>query len=117
MAAGAESGFAACIDWQANFGRSTSVEQGYCGAPGQALIHLKELSWDRLVKPEQAVKVGQHLQAVVLNIDRKKGRLNLSVKRMQVPPLPLSVAGSPFLTAHSYPGCEEPSEGATPAAP
>lgn len=67
----------------------------------QALIHLSELSWDFLVKPEQRVRVGDKLRCVVISVDHKKGRISLSLKRMQVgssstlfPPPPVALPDS-----------------------
>lgn len=58
-----------------------------------ALIHLSELSWDFLVKPEQRVRVGDELKCLVLAVDQKKGRISLSLKRMQADPLQETLTG------------------------
>lgn len=58
-----------------------------------ALIHLSELSWDFLVKPEQRVRVGDELQCLVIAVDHKKGRISLSLKQMQADPLKETLTG------------------------
>ncbi|CAM6079629.1 unnamed protein product [Sphagnum tenellum] len=52
-----------------------------------ALIHISELSWNRIVDPTTVVAVGQELEAKVCRLDRFMQRINLSLKQMQVDPL------------------------------
>ncbi len=54
------------------------------GADG--LIHLSELSWNRSVKPRELLKVGQQVDVYVLNVDREKRRIALSLKRLEPEP-------------------------------
>lgn len=49
-----------------------------------ALIHISELSWNRIVDPTTVVAVGQELEAKVCRLDRFMQRINLSLKQMQV---------------------------------
>lgn len=51
----------------------------------QALIHKSELSWDRVMRPEQVVRPGDVVQCKVTSVDQEKARVQLSLKRMQVP--------------------------------
>lgn len=51
----------------------------------QALIHKSELSWDRVMRPEQVVRPGDKVQCKVTSVDQEKARVQLSLKRMQVP--------------------------------
>ncbi len=43
------------------------------GADG--LVHLSEVSWDRLQKPDEILKVGQEVKVKVISIDREKKRI------------------------------------------
>lgn len=52
----------------------------------EGLIHISELSWSRLNHPSDVVKPGQHIDAVVLEVDRSNGRIALSLKRMKTDP-------------------------------
>jgi small subunit ribosomal protein S1 len=54
------------------------------GADG--LIHISELSWDRVEDPAQMLQVGQEVEAVVIRLDRQACRIGLSIKRLQPPP-------------------------------
>jgi small subunit ribosomal protein S1 len=54
------------------------------GADG--LVHLSELSWRRGVKPEDVLEVGQEVEVYVLNVDPERGRIGLSLKRLQEEP-------------------------------
>ncbi|MBA3534146.1 MAG: S1 RNA-binding domain-containing protein [Ardenticatenales bacterium] len=54
------------------------------GADG--LIHLSELSWGRIQHPSEVVKVGDELEVYVLNVDRDRKRIGLSLKRLQPEP-------------------------------
>ncbi len=57
------------------------------GGP-QALVHKSELSWDVVMRPEQVVQPGQTVSAVVVDVDRTRARIALSLKRMQARPAP-----------------------------
>ena len=50
------------------------------------LIHLSELSWGRIDHPKDAVRVGQTVNVLVLNVDRERQRIGLSLKRTQEDP-------------------------------
>ena len=54
------------------------------GADG--LIHVSELSHDRTRHPRDVVKIGLEVEVVVLDIDRERRRIGLSMKRMQKNP-------------------------------
>ncbi len=54
------------------------------GADG--LVHLSELSWRRGVKAEDVLEVGQEVDVYVLNVDPERGRIGLSLKRLQEEP-------------------------------
>ncbi|MFQ5418963.1 MAG: 30S ribosomal protein S1 [Anaerolineae bacterium] len=52
----------------------------------EGLVHLSELSWKRINKPADLLKVGDSVEVFVLNIDEEKQRLALSLKRLQPDP-------------------------------
>ncbi|MBN2258082.1 MAG: S1 RNA-binding domain-containing protein [Anaerolineaceae bacterium] len=54
------------------------------GADG--LVHLSEVSWDRIQKPDDIVKSGQEVKVKVISIDRDKKRIGLSMRRLQDDP-------------------------------
>jgi small subunit ribosomal protein S1 len=54
------------------------------GADG--LVHLSELSWKRVAHPSEVVSVGDEIEVYVLNVDRERRRIGLSLKRLQPDP-------------------------------
>jgi small subunit ribosomal protein S1 len=54
------------------------------GADG--LVHLSEISWDRIQHPSEVLKVGQEVQVKVISIDREKKRIGLSIRQLQADP-------------------------------
>ena len=54
------------------------------GADG--LIHLSELSWKRVDHPREALRVGDTVKVYVLNVDRQRRRIGLSLKRLEPDP-------------------------------
>ncbi len=64
----------------ADFGAFVNVN----GADG--LVHLSELSWDHLTHPKEILEVGQDVQVKVINIDREKKRIGLSIRALQDDP-------------------------------
>jgi small subunit ribosomal protein S1 len=66
----------------APFGVFVELEPGVEG-----LIHVSELMWTERVKdPKKVAKVGQEVEARVLNIDREKEKISLSLKRVGTNP-------------------------------
>jgi 4-hydroxy-3-methylbut-2-enyl diphosphate reductase len=45
------------------------------------LVHLSELSWDRVKHPREVVKVGDNVKVMVLKVDRENERISLSIKQ------------------------------------
>ena len=72
----------------ANFG--AFVDLG--GADG--LIHLSEISWGRINHPSEVLQVGQEVEVEVINVDRERKRIGLSLRRLQ--PEPWSVVHEKF---------------------
>jgi len=56
----------------------------------EGLIHISEISWDRVDNPSDYVKVGDNVEAKVIGID--KDRLSLSLKQLQEDPWVKEVA-------------------------
>jgi small subunit ribosomal protein S1 len=54
------------------------------GAEG--LVHVSELSWGRVEHPDQVLKPGEPVEVYVLEVDRERERVRLSVKRLQPDP-------------------------------
>jgi small subunit ribosomal protein S1 len=54
------------------------------GADG--LVHLSELSWRRVSHPSEVLKVGDEVKVKVLNVDRERRRIGLSLKRLESDP-------------------------------
>jgi small subunit ribosomal protein S1 len=54
------------------------------GADG--LIHLSELSWSRVNHPSELLKVGDEVEVYVLNVDRDRKRIGLSLRRLEPEP-------------------------------
>jgi small subunit ribosomal protein S1 len=50
------------------------------------LAHLSELSWKRISHPSEVIEIGQNVQVYVLNVDRERQRVSLSLKRLQDDP-------------------------------
>jgi len=62
----------------ANFGAFVEIEKGVEG-----MIHVSELSEERVMHPEQVVKVGDKVKVEILNIDTKERKISLSVKAIK----------------------------------
>lgn len=56
------------------------------GTPLEGLVHISEISWEKVEKIEDYFKVGDKAKVMVLGIDKESGRLNLSIKRLQPDP-------------------------------
>jgi small subunit ribosomal protein S1 len=54
------------------------------GADG--LVHLSELSWRRVAHPSEVLEVGDEVEVYVLNVDRERKRIGLSLKRLEADP-------------------------------
>jgi small subunit ribosomal protein S1 len=52
----------------------------------EGLAHVSELSWGRVERPDDILEPGQAVEVYVLNIDRERRRVGLSIKRLQPDP-------------------------------
>lgn len=64
----------------ADFGAFVNIN----GADG--LVHLSEISWDHVTHPKEVLEVGQEVNVKVINIDRDKKRIGLSIRALQEDP-------------------------------
>lgn len=70
-------------------GRVTSLAEfgafvNISGADG--LVHLSEISWDRIQHPSEVLKVGQEVKVKIISVDREKKRIGLSIRQLQDDP-------------------------------
>jgi small subunit ribosomal protein S1 len=52
----------------------------------EGLVHVSELSWGRVDHPRDVLESGQPVEVYVINVDRNRGRVGLSLKRLQPDP-------------------------------
>lgn len=64
-----------------DFGAFVRIEEDVEG-----LVHISELSWGYPEHPKEVVKVGQHVEVVVLDVNEQERRVSLSMKRVQSDP-------------------------------
>ncbi len=64
----------------ADFGAFVNVN----GADG--LVHLSELSWERVTHPSEVLEVGQEVKVKVISVDKDKKRIGLSIRALQGDP-------------------------------
>jgi predicted RNA-binding protein with RPS1 domain len=50
------------------------------------LLHVSEISWKRVERPSDVLKVGQKIQVKVLKVDPAAGRISLSMRRLSIDP-------------------------------
>lgn len=70
----------------ADFGAFVNVN----GADG--LVHLSELSWERIQHPSEILEIGQEVKVKVINIDRDKKRIGLSIRQLAEDPWRAKIA-------------------------
>ncbi len=71
----------------ADFGAFVNIN----GADG--LVHLSELSWERVDHPNKLLKVGDEVEVKVINIDQERKRIGLSMRQLQSDPWDKHVDG------------------------
>jgi small subunit ribosomal protein S1 len=65
-----------------DYGAFVEIEEGIEG-----LVHISEMSWTKRIKhPSKVVNVGQHVEAVVLDIDVSNRRISLGMKQVEPNP-------------------------------
>lgn len=58
------------------------------------LIHISDLSWNRVKHPKEVLKVGDSVEVVVLDLDKEKEKISLGLK--QIHPHPWELAGQKY---------------------
>jgi small subunit ribosomal protein S1 len=64
----------------ADFGAFVNIN----GADG--LVHLSEISWERVQHPNEVLEVGQEVKVKVISVDKEKKRIGLSIRALQGDP-------------------------------
>src|SRR5438067_9512500 len=70
-----------------NFGVFVELEPGLEG-----LLHISELSDDKIESPEEVVKVGDEIDVKVLRVDTKDRKIGLSKRNVDDPTVPEEVS-------------------------
>ncbi len=66
----------------AKYGAFVEIEPGIEG-----LVHISEMSWTQHVRhPSQVVREGEHVQVVILNIDKENRKISLGLKQVDEDP-------------------------------
>lgn len=52
----------------------------------EGLVHISEISWSRITHPSEVLRPGQEVEVCILNVDRERDRVGLSIKRAQPDP-------------------------------
>jgi small subunit ribosomal protein S1 len=60
----------------ADFGAFVNID----GADG--LVHLSEISWERIEHPREVLRVGQEVKVKVIGVDRERKRIGLSIRQL-----------------------------------
>jgi small subunit ribosomal protein S1 len=61
-----------------DFGAFMEIEPGIEG-----LIHISDISWEKIKHPSAKLKVGQDAEAVILNIDVERQKISLGIKQLE----------------------------------
>ena len=70
----------------ADFGAFVNID----GADG--LVHLSEISWERIEHPGEVLKVGQEVKVKVIAVDQERKRIGLSIRQLLPDPWMLKVS-------------------------
>ncbi len=49
----------------------------------EGLIHISDICWEKIKHPSEKLKVGQEVEAVILNIDVEKQKISLGIKQLE----------------------------------
>jgi len=52
----------------------------------EGLVHISEISWEKVTHPKEYHKVGDRIDVRVLGVDERTGKLNLSIKQLSDDP-------------------------------
>jgi small subunit ribosomal protein S1 len=70
----------------ADFGAFVNID----GADG--LVHLSEISWERIDHPSEVLKVGQEVKVKVIAVDQERKRIGLSIRQLLPDPWVVKVS-------------------------
>lgn len=70
----------------ADFGAFVNID----GADG--LVHLSEISWERIEHPSEVLKVGQEVKVKVIAVDQERKRIGLSIRQLLPDPWVVKVS-------------------------
>jgi ribosomal protein S1 len=73
-----------------DFGAFVQLEPGVEG-----LVHISELSHQRVWRTSDVVTEGQQVEAMVMSVDEEKQRISLSIKAVQAKPVPVKKESEP----------------------
>ena len=68
------------------------------GAEREGLVHIKELTTGRVLHPSEIVSVGDKVEVQVTSVDRKKRRIGLSMRVLEVEPVEDTDESEPIVT-------------------
>jgi len=49
----------------------------------EGLVHISDISWEKIKHPSEKLKVGEEVEVVLLNVDLEKQKLSLGIKQLQ----------------------------------
>jgi len=61
-----------------DFGAFVEVEKGIEG-----LVHISDISWEKIKAPSEKLQTGQEVEVVILNIDVEKQKVSLGIKQLE----------------------------------
>ena len=62
----------------ADFGAFVELEPGVDG-----LVHISEISYKRINKPEDVLKIGEQVEAKIINVNKEEKKISLSIKEAE----------------------------------
>jgi len=65
------------------------------------LLHITDMGWNRITNPHDVVKINQELEVYILNIDREKNKIALSLKHKTPSPWQNIEAKYPIASRHN----------------
>lgn len=68
------------------FGIFVNLQNLTNGVPVDGLVHISELSWEKVEDVSQLFKQGEKIQAEIIGFDEDTKRINLSIKRLSKDP-------------------------------
>ena len=61
-----------------DFGAFVEIEKGIEG-----LVHVSDISWEKVKHPSEKLQLGQEVEAIILNIDVEKQKISLGMKQLE----------------------------------